>query len=107
MVISKPFQNYALEIYEKHIDENLEVYVEGTLSVAKRRILTRKWVADAWRKIKKQPDMIKHSFSKCGFFNNLHGTKDDQIKNKGNWRLHNAFRREGVYSLEGDKESGS
>ena len=47
MVINKPFQNYVLEIYEKHIDENLEVYVEGTLSVAKRRILTRKWVADA------------------------------------------------------------
>ena len=47
MVINKPFQNYVLEIYKKHIDENLKVYVEGTLSIAKRRILTRKGVADA------------------------------------------------------------
>ena len=52
MVINKAFKNYVRELFEKHIDENLEAYVEGTLSTAKRRILTTKWVADAWKKLK-------------------------------------------------------
>ena len=48
VVLSKPFKNHVWELFEKHIDENLESYVEGTLFVTKRRILTTKWVADAW-----------------------------------------------------------
>ena len=43
MAIEKPFKNYVRELFEKHINENLEAYVEGTLSVAKRRILTTNW----------------------------------------------------------------
>ena len=31
-------------------------------------------------KIQKQPDTINHSFLKCGLFNNLDGTEDNQIK---------------------------
>ena len=52
MVINKPFKNYVPEFFKKHINQNLEAYVEGTLSVAKRRILTTKWVADTWEKLK-------------------------------------------------------
>ena len=48
VVLNKPFKNLVWELFEKHIDENFESYVEGTLSVTKRRILTTKWVADAW-----------------------------------------------------------
>ena len=80
MVIKKPRKNYVWELFEEYIDKNLEAYVEGILSVAKKQILTTKWVANAWEKIKKQPDMIKHSFSKCGLSTNLDGTEDDQIK---------------------------
>ena len=80
MVVKKPFKNYVRELFKKHIAENLEAYVEGTLSVAKKRILTTKWVADAREKIQKPPDMINHSFLKCGLSNNLDGTEDDQIK---------------------------
>ena len=79
VVIKNPFKNYVREFCEKHIDQNLEAYVEETLSVAKWRILTTKWPADAWEKIKKQPNMIKH-FLKCGLSNNLDGTEDDQIE---------------------------
>ena len=64
VLINKPLKDYGRELFKKHIDKNLEVYVEGTLSSAKRRILTTKWVADASEKIRKQPDMIKHSFLK-------------------------------------------
>ena len=45
VVITKPFKKYIWELLEKHIVQNIEVNVEGTLSVAKRRILTTKWVA--------------------------------------------------------------
>ena len=51
VVFNKSFKNYVRELLEKHIDENLEAYVKGTSpvqSVAKRRILTTKWVAGAW-----------------------------------------------------------
>ena len=40
-------------ISKKHNDESLEACVEGTLSVGKRQILTIKWVAEAWKKLKK------------------------------------------------------
>ena len=33
-------------------------------------------------KNKKQPDMIKHYFLKCGLSNNFDGTEDDQMKIK-------------------------
>lgn len=46
VVINTPFKNYGRELFEKQIDENLKDYVKGTLSVAKRLILTAKWVAD-------------------------------------------------------------
>ena len=47
-----------------------------------RRILSElltTWDADAWEKIKKQPDMIKH-FLKCGLTNNLDSTEGNQTK---------------------------
>ena len=50
VVVKKPLKNYVRELFEKHIDENLEDYLEGTFSVAKRRILTTKWIADASKK---------------------------------------------------------
>ena len=32
VVINKPFKNYVREVFEKHIDENLEAYVEGVVA---------------------------------------------------------------------------
>ena len=46
VVVKKPLKNYVRELFEKHIED----YLEGTFSVAKRRILTTKWIADASRK---------------------------------------------------------
>ena len=83
VVVNKPFKNYVRELFEKHIAENLESYVERTLSVAKRRILTTKWVADAWENVQKPLDMTKHYFLKCGLSNKLDGTENDQIKIRG------------------------
>ena len=54
-----------------------------------------------WKNVKSNQTMIKHSFLKCELSNNLDGTKDNQIKIKGNCGLHNAFQREGAYSSQG------
>ena len=48
------------EQFEKHIDENLDLYVEGKVLVSVRRILTTKWVVNAREKIKMETEMIKH-----------------------------------------------
>ena len=83
VVINKPFKNYIREEFEKHIDENLELYVEGKLLVSERRILTTKWVANAWEKIKRNPEMIIHGFLKCGLSNKLDGSEDDYLNING------------------------
>ena len=56
--INKPFKNYVQELFEQILDANLELNVEGRLTVGKRWILTTKWVAKAWDTVKKQPHII-------------------------------------------------
>ena len=75
--INKPFKNYVRELLEQHLDANLESYFEGKFAVGERRVLTTKWVAEALDRVKKQPDVIKHSFRKCGLSNNVDGSEDD------------------------------
>ena len=96
------FENFS----KKHNDESLEACVEGTFSVGKRHILTIKWVAEAWKKFKKCPDMIKHYSLKCGLSNNLDGTEDDQLKIRGteDYTLPFALRET---DPEDDEENGS
>ena len=57
VVINKPYKNYVRELFEKHIDENLEAYVEGALSVAKSDFSQLSGLLTSG-KIKKQPDMV-------------------------------------------------
>ena len=65
-----------------------------------------KWVSDAWEKIKKQGDMIVHSFLKCGLSNNFNGTEDDQIKIRviEDYTMSSAEKE--FTLLKDDKESG-
>ena len=49
--VNKPFKNRVREQFEKHLDENLDRYVEGKLTASERRVLTTKWVANAWEKL--------------------------------------------------------
>ena len=81
--INKPFKNYVREQFEQHLDANLESYVEGKLTAGERRILTTKWVAEAWDRIKKQKDLILNSFKNCGISTNVDGTEDDLVNIKG------------------------
>ena len=83
VVINKPFKNYVRGQFEKHIDEDLSLYVESKLTLADRRILTTKWVANVCDKIKVQKDMIRKSFLKCGLTNALHGSEEEFLNIRG------------------------
>ena len=41
--VNKSFKNYRKQQFEKHIDENLDRYVEGKLTASERRVLTTRW----------------------------------------------------------------
>ena len=44
-------------------------YVDGKLTVSDRRVLTTKWVGNAWVRICQSKDMIIRSFKKCSTTN--------------------------------------
>ena len=81
--VNKPFKNYVREQFEKHLDENLDRYVEGKLTASERRVLTTKWVGNAWEKLYENKDMIIRSFVKCGITSNVDGSEDDQVNIRG------------------------
>ena len=45
--INKPFKNAVKVQFEKHLEENLNVYTEGKLTTSERRVLLTKWVGNA------------------------------------------------------------
>lgn len=51
--------------------------IEGKLRAGERRVLNTKWVAKAWVRVKKQPDVIKDSYKKRGLSNNADRIEDD------------------------------
>ena len=59
------------------------MHVDGKLTAGERRFLTTKWDGEAWERVKKQKDLIEHSFKKCGLSNNLDGSEDALINIKG------------------------
>ena len=44
--INKPFKDYLRTQFEKHRDENIELYISNKLTASKRRVLVTKWVAE-------------------------------------------------------------
>ena len=79
---NKPFKNQARELFKQHLDANLELHVDEKLTAGKRRFLSTKLVGDAWESVKKQKDLIKHSFKKCGLSKNLDRSEDALINIK-------------------------
>ena len=57
--------------------------MESKLSASDRRILTTKWVAKAWARIKQNQDMIVRYFVKCGMSNNVDGSEDHLVNIRG------------------------
>ena len=53
---NKPFKNRVRQAFEEHLHKNLQLYTEGKLTASDRRILTTKWVGDAWSGIKEEKE---------------------------------------------------
>ena len=70
------------ELFEQHLDANVELCINGKLAAGERRFLTTKWVDGTWGRLKKQKDLIKHSFKKCGLFKCLDRSEDTLINIK-------------------------
>lgn len=49
--VNKPFRNVVKIQFEKHLQENLTMYVESKISVSERRILLTTWVGNAWDEV--------------------------------------------------------
>lgn len=82
--VNKPFKGHIREQLEKHLDENLDRYAEGNLTASERRVLTTKWVGNAWETLcKNNKEMVIRSFVKCGITNKLDGSEDDQVNIRG------------------------
>ena len=81
--MNKPFKNYVREQFEKHLDENLDLYVEGKLAASERCVLATTFVGNAWEKLSENKDMIIRSFVKCGITSNVDGSEDDQVNIRG------------------------
>ena len=77
--INTPFKNYVCKLIEQHVNANLELYVDGKLTVGVRCVLSTKWVSKTCGCVKKQKDVTKHSFIKCDLSSNLDGSEDSPI----------------------------
>lgn len=66
MSVNKPFKNAVKIQFQKHLQENLTMYVEGKISALERRVLLTKWVGNAWDEVCSNKEMRKRSFRKCG-----------------------------------------
>ena len=62
-----------------HLQENLDDYVKGRISVSERRVLFTKWVGKTWEEISCKKDMIICSFKKCGTSVAIDGSEDNEI----------------------------
>ena len=74
VVVNKTFKAYVQRLSEKHIEENLQYYVCGKVSVSEKHILMTKWCDEAWKGI--YISSVVRGFKKCGL-----STKVDSSKN--------------------------
>ena len=83
VVINKPFKNAIKKQFERHLDEKLDDYVDGKLTVSDRRVLKTNWVCNTWERICQSKDMIIHSSRKCGITTNVDGLENSQVNIRG------------------------
>ena len=84
--IKKPLKNYACEHFKQHFYVNLELYMDGKLRARERHALNTTWVGKAWEHVKKQKNIIEHSFKKCSLSNNF-DEREDALININRLRL--------------------
>lgn len=69
----------------KHLQENLNSYVEGRINASERRVLFTKLVGATWEELSSKTDMIVRSFEKYGISVAPNGSEDEKMISMG-WR---------------------
>ena len=63
----------------KHLHDNLDEYMRGTINASERRVLFTKWVGAALDEVSANTDMVFCSIEKCGISIPIDCSKDDKI----------------------------
>ena len=83
VVVNAPFKAFVKQLADQHIHDNLDAYVQGTISTKERRVLFTKWVGEAWEHVCQQKKAFIRSFRKCGISLPIDGSLDSEINIKG------------------------
>lgn len=70
------FKSVIDKLQTEHMHDNLEQYVNNSLSASARRILITKWVGATWEQVSKKKDMVERTLKKCGISVLINGSKD-------------------------------
>ena len=79
VVFNAPFKAAVEREATKHLQENLNSYVEGRINASEHRVLFTKWVGAAWEELLSKTEMIVRSFEKCGISVAPDGSEDGKI----------------------------
>ena len=71
-----PFKKQIESAVLKHMQDNLDDYLNGKIAAGEKRILLTKWVGDAWEELAKKKEMIERSLKKCGISIAADGSED-------------------------------
>ena len=76
VVFNAPFKQAVDREATKHLHDNLDEYMRGTINASERRVLFTK---AAWDEVSANTDMVIRSFEKCGISISIDGSNDDKI----------------------------
>ena len=76
---NKPFKDVVRQQFKKHLEENLQRYIEVKISAFERRVLVTKWVGKAWTEVGSNRNIVVRSFKKCGISLSLDGSENEEI----------------------------
>ena len=83
VVFNAPFKAAVEKIAQKHMLDNLDLYVHGKFTASERRVLLSKWIGEAWEKVCTKPELITRGFRKCGISIAVDGSEDEVINING------------------------
>ena len=83
VTVNKPFKDEVRRLFEDHLDKHLGFYVKTKLSARQRRILMKKWIGQAWKKLSGMKESIIRSFKKYGLSVALDGFENAQVSIDG------------------------
>lgn len=81
--INKSFKAAVEKLATQHMQENLEAYVNSSVTASSRRLLFTKWIGQAWEEVSAKKDMIIRSFRKTGIAVAVDGSEDAEIHIEG------------------------